>query len=184
MKTDQRIRDPVHDIIKFSVTDKYDPILWALVQTAPMQRLRRIKQLGFSEFVYPGATHTRFSHSVGALQMARRMFNVFERNKVLEHAEDYEQWRAATLAAVLLHDVGHGPYSHVFEEMSETAGIEISHEDYTLKIIDSAEIADILKKSGLYEKVRSFFEDEPPNNSYSAIVSSQLDVNSLAILPP
>ncbi len=82
MNKDQRIRDPVHDLIKFSKNDPADHPLWALVKSAPMQRLRRIKQLGFTEFVYPGATHSRFSHSLGALQMARRMFEVLERNEV------------------------------------------------------------------------------------------------------
>jgi HD superfamily phosphohydrolase len=114
MDKDKRIRDPVHDLIKFSSTDPYDSVLWQIAQSEPMQRLRRIKQLGFSEFVYPGATHSRLSHSFGAMQMARRMFEVFERNEVLPRDKKYHQrMRAATLAAVLLHDVGHGPYSRL-----------------------------------------------------------------------
>jgi HD superfamily phosphohydrolase len=77
----QRIRDPIHDLISFS--PKSDEAIWQLLQTTPMQRLRRVKQLGFSEFVYPGATHTRFSHALGAMQMARRMLAAFERTDVI-----------------------------------------------------------------------------------------------------
>ena len=148
-----------------------------------MQRLRRIKQLGFSEFVYPGATHSRLSHSFGAMQMARRMFEVFERNQVFPRdKKDHQRMRAATLAAVLLHDVGHGPYSHVFEELSEHAALNVSHEEYTRAIISDTEIGDILKKHQLFDEVVSFFDKDVPNNPYSAIVSSQLDADRLDFL--
>jgi uncharacterized protein len=151
MDKDQRIRDPVHDLIKFSQKDPYDCLFWALAQSFPFQRLRRIKQLGFSEFVYPGATHTRLSHSFGALQMARRMFDVFERNEIFQRDKKHHQtMRAATLAAVLLHDIGHGPYSHVFEELSEHAKLGVPHEQYTRSIINETEIAALLKKFDLW----------------------------------
>src|SRR5687767_13619508 len=110
---DQRIRDPIHNLIKFSSSRPDDRVLWNLVQTPQIQRLRRIKQLGFSELVYPGATHTRFSHVLGAMQTARKMLTVFLRNAVFTPDPDEE---LATLCAALLHDVGHGPFSHVFEE--------------------------------------------------------------------
>jgi HD superfamily phosphohydrolase len=115
---DQRIRDPIHNLIAFSTKVPDDEVLWELLQSAPIQRLRRIKQLGFSEFVYPGATHSRFSHVLGAMQMARRMLDVFERNNIFANKRDHRHQRRATLAAALLHDVGHGPYSHVFEEVA------------------------------------------------------------------
>lgn len=182
MDKDQRIRDPVHDLIKFSQNDKCDHLLWALVRSAPLQRLRRIKQLGFTEFVYPGATHSRLSHSLGALQMARRMFDIFERNKVFERDQKHQAMRTATLAAVLLHDVGHGPYSHVFEELSEQMKLGVSHEEYTRNIIAESEIAGILKRYGLFDEVISFFEKDVPSNPYTAIVSSQLDADRLDFL--
>ncbi len=62
MKEEERIRCPVHNLISFKRSRKEDALLWELLQTPPVQRLRRIKQLGFSEFVYPGATHSRLSH--------------------------------------------------------------------------------------------------------------------------
>ena len=66
----QRIRDPLHNLIGFS-TDQLERTLWKAIGTRPFQRLRRVRQLGFSELVYPGATHTRFAHSVGAFHIAR-----------------------------------------------------------------------------------------------------------------
>jgi HD superfamily phosphohydrolase len=137
MQRDQRIRDPIHNLISFSVKRDEDILLWKLLNSSPIQRLRRIKQLGFSEFVYPGATHSRFAHVLGAMEMARRMMAAFEKNEVLGSDSTHQQMRKATLAAALIHDVGHGPYSHVFEELSEQFSIEKSHETYTAEIIAS-----------------------------------------------
>ncbi|PKQ09643.1 MAG: hypothetical protein CVT73_01555 [Alphaproteobacteria bacterium HGW-Alphaproteobacteria-12] len=183
MDRDQRVRDPVHNLIKFSHRSKEDQTLWALLQSFPIQRLRRIKQLGFSDFVYPGASHSRLAHSIGVMQMARRMLSVLERNNQIDASSaKHSKLRSATLCAALLHDVGHGPYSHVFEEVSEDLGIHISHEDYTLKIIESAEVADILKKAKIYEETKSFFSSEAGSTGYSSIVSSQLDADRLDFL--
>src|SRR5258708_578239 len=142
MKEEERIRCPVHDLISFKRSRDEDALLWDLLQTRPVQRLRRIRQLGFSEFVYPGATHSRLSHVLGAMQMARRMLDVFERNEVFQEVKDLENERKATLAAALLHDIGHGPYSHVFEEVCDSVSLEKSHETYTLELLDSPDIKD------------------------------------------
>ncbi len=180
MNRDQRIRDPVHDLVKFSKDNPDDKILWLLLQTEPMQRLRRIRQLGFSEFVYPGASHTRLSHAIGVMQMARRMLNVLERNKVFNESNSgHKKWRQATLCAALLHDVGHGPYSHVFEEISRRLGVNRDHEDYTRQIIRETEVADILSSARVLDKTLSFFEKEAGSTMYSSIVSSQLDADRL-----
>jgi uncharacterized protein len=69
MKEEERIRCPVHDLISFKRKRAEDRLLWRLLQSEPVQRLRRIKQLGFCDFVYPGATHSRLSHVLGAMQM-------------------------------------------------------------------------------------------------------------------
>ena len=121
-----RIRDPIHDLIVFP-DDLEGDTLWQLLETEPVQRLRRIKQLGFSEFVYPGASHKRLSHSLGAMQMARRMLESFSKRNVIADFDKatHESWRLATLAAALIHDIGHGPYSHVFEELSEQQGPKV-----------------------------------------------------------
>ncbi|WOJ90099.1 HD domain-containing protein [Methylocapsa polymorpha] len=177
----QRIRDPIHDLIGFS--SEQDEPIWELVNTRPVQRLRRIKQLGFSEFVYPGATHTRFSHVIGAMQMARRMLAAFEKSDAIDVKNDeHELKRTATIAAALLHDVGHGPYSHVFEELCTEFKIGKEHEEWTAEIIKSKEIADILVKFGLYDEVISFFDTEKAYTPYSTIISSQMDCDRLDFL--
>lgn len=182
MKEEERIRCPVHDLISFKSQRAEDVLLWNLLQTPAVQRLRRIKQLGFSEFVYPGATHTRLSHVLGAMQMARRMLDVLERNNAFGEVSNFAVQRSATLAAALLHDVGHGPYSHVFEEVCETLGIEKKHEEYTLEFIDSEPIKPLLDDAGIFEETRRFFTEEPGNAVFNSIISSQLDCDRLDFL--
>jgi HD superfamily phosphohydrolase len=182
MKEEERIRCPVHDLISFKRQRAEDVVLWNLLQTPAVQRLRRIKQLGFSEFVYPGATHTRLSHVLGAMQMARRMLDVLQRNNAFGKVEDLERQRSATLAAALLHDVGHGPYSHVFEEVCEALHIEKKHETYTLEFIDAPPIQPLLKEAGIYEETRRFFTEEPGYGVFNSIISSQLDCDRLDFL--
>ncbi|MCE2392176.1 MAG: HD domain-containing protein, partial [Proteobacteria bacterium] len=120
----QRLRDPVHGLIVFgNGTDEYqnetDRIAWRLLDTREFQRLRRIRQLGFSDLVYPGATHSRFAHSVGVYHTARNLVEVIRRKREGSHEEGLA--RVALLAA-LLHDVGHGPFSHVFEHAASELG--------------------------------------------------------------
>jgi HD superfamily phosphohydrolase len=184
---DQRIRDPIHDLIKFSGKSPIDSVLWDLVQRPEFQRLRRIRQLGFSEFVYPGATHTRFSHAVGAMQMARRMLDVLRKNRQLPETKGNIKENIdedATLCAALLHDVGHGPLSHVFEEVSKSCGIKIHHEEWTRRIIAESSIASTLSKSSpdLLSKTVRFFASEPGPDIYTRIVSHQLDADRLDFL--
>ncbi|MGO9847664.1 MAG: HD domain-containing protein [Methylocella sp.] len=143
--------------------------------------VRRIKQLGFSEFVYPGATHSRFSHVLGAMHMARRMLDVFERNSVFPK-RDHLLLRRATLAAALLHDVGHGPYSHVFEEVTAGLGQQQNYESYTAQIIEETNIKSILRKHGIFDETRQFFTAEAGSDPYTRIISSQLDCDRLDFL--
>jgi uncharacterized protein len=182
MKEEERIRCPVHDLISFKRNRDEDRIIWGLLQTPAVQRLRRIKQLGFSEFVYPGATHTRFSHVLGAMQMARRMLDVFQKNNAFGEVHDLDNERRATLAAALLHDVGHGPFSHVFEEVCDALGIQKKHEAYTLEFIDSPPLRTQLEEAGIYEKTRRFFTEEPGYSVFHSIISSQLDCDRLDFL--
>ena len=90
------IRDPIHGLIR--LTDQEISI----IDTPPFQRLRRIKQLALANLVYPGALHTRFEHSLGTLHTAARIMDTFE---IKEHVE-------VVRLAALLHDIGHGPFSH------------------------------------------------------------------------
>lgn len=109
----KRIRDPVHGLITFDMSDEVDSAAWKLINTPEFQRLRRVKQLGVSEFIYPGATHTRLAHSIGVFHVARRLMKVAQRY-VPEEKQNKHRGRVALIAA-LLHDIGHGPFSHAFE---------------------------------------------------------------------
>ncbi len=114
-KRTHRIRDPVHGLILFGGStdadrNETDLIAWKLLDTPEFQRLRRIRQLGFSEFVFPGATHNRFAHSIGTYHIARKLADIIARQ---QDKRDPERERVALLAA-LLHDIGHGPFSHTF----------------------------------------------------------------------
>lgn len=102
------IRDPVHDVIVLRLDDPGEALLFNLINAREFQRLRRIRQLGLACLTYPGAEHTRYSHSLGVMQTARRILNRLSRQVRIDPYQ-----RIACLAAALLHDLGHGPFSHV-----------------------------------------------------------------------
>lgn len=123
------------------------------------------------------------------MQMARRMLNVLEGDKFLAEVDNRELYRRATLCAALLHDVGHGPFSHVFEEVTNRLGNKIDHEEFTRRLIEETEISGILSgktsnppamaSQELLDLTLSFFKEEPGRTAYSAIISSQLDADRL-----
>ena len=117
------IRDPIHDLIRIE-----DRFILQLLDTAAMQRLRRIRQLGMAYLVYPGAEHSRFTHSLGVYHLAGRAIDQLKRVSGDELFDDGK--RKAILAAALLHDIGHGPFSHVFEGVTKGR-----HEHWTLRIV-------------------------------------------------
>ncbi len=181
----QRIRDPIHNLIEFDLDDSLEQTLWLLIQTPAMQRLRRIKQLGFSEFVYPGATHTRFSHSLGAYHLAKQLIERIPDSKepMKEHP---------TLIAAMLHDIGHGPFSHAFEAAMKKARPKdnkdnsepFSHETMGAAIVEDEQcgIARILDKhdEGLAKKIAwSIQTGRSVSSRYNAVVSSQFDADRL-----
>ena len=120
------VRDPVHDIIPFHETP-CDKLLLSLIETAEFQRLRRIKQFGMSELVFPGANHNRFAHSLGVMNMARRFLHTLDR----ECGTLPEEQQTAVLTASLLHDVGHGPFSHTFEKVTGRKPRSTHRRDHT-----------------------------------------------------
>ena len=137
----QRVRDPIHNLIEFDTHDELERVAWNIIQSRPFQRLRRIKQLGFTELVYPGATHTRFAHSIGVFHTAREMMNIV-RKKAPEGQNSREK---IALAAAIVHDVGHGPFSHAFETVGRRLGLKLAnHEVMSNEIIRNGEIAEIL----------------------------------------
>src|SRR4051812_31943803 len=120
------IRDPVHDVIAFRTERSADALLFRLINAAEFQRLLRIRQLGMASLAYPGADHSRYSHSLGVMETARKMLDQLKRSGI---AID-DEGETVCLAAALLHDLGHGPFSHVFERVSGVA-----HEQLTERVV-------------------------------------------------
>lgn len=178
----QRIRDPVHNLIEFG-SAQFEDTLWKIIQTEQFQRLRRIRQLGFSEFVFPGATHTRFSHSIGVFHTARQLLEVIRKYTLLHQTQFKDQQASHALAAALLHDVGHGMFSHAFEAVGKEFQWPMAkHETVSQRIIRDSEIGYILDHNlgkGFSENVADLIAQEIPNHLYGAIVSSQFDADRL-----
>ncbi len=182
MNRDQRILDPIHGLITFDHEDVTDRLVWALLNDTPLQRLRRIKQLGFAEFVFPGATHSRFSHSIGVFHMARRLTKLVKRQ--LGQKFDPARAQAAQIAA-LLHDLGHGPFSHAFEksEARRLGSQQRSHESWTIEIIQNdPDIARALNEKRLLQDVIEMIVPHGRGDLYTSIVSSQFDADRLDYL--
>jgi len=130
------IKDPVHGYVYITEKEK------DIIDSYPVQRLRRLRQLAGSEYVYPGANHTRFEHSVGVMYLAGR---VVENPNISQRVTEGEA--EMLRIAALLHDVGHGPFSHVFEQLL-IRELDKTHEDITSWIINKSEIGDSLAKMG------------------------------------
>src|SRR5437763_1006760 len=163
------IRDPVHDVIAFRLDRPADALLFRLINAAEFQRLRRVRQLGMASLAYPGADHSRYSHSLGVMQTARRMLEQLRHSVPVDDGEE-----TVLLAACLLHDLGHGPFSHVFERVS---GIE--HEKLTQRLIADPEsdVHQILAAHdrALPDLVIRFLRCEPQRTFLNDILASQLD---------
>ncbi|MDD1766722.1 MAG: HD domain-containing protein, partial [Candidatus Methanomethyliaceae archaeon] len=128
------IKDPIHGYVHISNVEK------EIIDTLPLQRLRRIRQLVFADLVYPGANHTRFEHSVGVMHLA----GILGRSLPIKMSEDNIQ---RVRLAGLFHDLGHGPFSHTFEQIL-LKKLNKTHEDLTPWIINGTELKDILTARG------------------------------------
>jgi uncharacterized protein len=182
---DRVFRDPVHGLIELKGPDR---AVSRVLDTRAMQRLRRIKQMGFAWLVYPGAEHSRFGHALGAFHIAQRV--VAE----LELAPDVA--RHVKMAA-LLHDIGHGPFSHAWEHVfggvpgtwGQTPGLAgeaiADHERWGARIVtEDAELRGVLEElePGLAETMRAFWNKSYKPHFARKLVSSQLDVDRLDYL--
>lgn len=172
-------RDPVHGFIHIQ-----DRLILDLIDTSEFQRLRRIRQLGTSAFTFHGAEHSRFNHSLGVYEITRRIINNFLRNYPTQSPDDGlwdDDERLIALCAALLHDVGHGPFSHTFEGIFDTF-----HEDLTQAIITSpeTEIHQLLVQMGedFPEKVASVIAKTYPNQQVVQLISSQIDADRMDYL--
>ena len=174
----QRVRDPLHNLIEFG-TNQLERTLWQVINTRQFQRLRRIRQLGFSELVFPGATHTRFAHSIGVFHTARQLVRVIE-----HHTGDNGTHQSqVALAASLVHDVGHGMFSHAFEEVGKKLGLVMAkHEKVSVELVRNSEITEAFREefgSGFAKDVADVLDRKEPENLYDSVVSSQFDADRL-----
>jgi len=181
----QRVRDPVHGLIVFRAGDQLAQLAWRLIGTPEFQRLRRIKQLGVSEFVFPGATHSRFAHSLGVFHVARTLVEIIKR----ELGEQFDPERAeVAVIAALLHDLGHGPFSHAFEAVQKARSIAKKHEKWSAEIIRNPQgqirpLLDAYRPDSRFtEAVAELLEAEDPVDIYHAVVSSSFDADRLDYL--
>lgn len=154
------INDPVYGFINIPNEELFD-----IVQSSFVQRLRRIKQLGLSNLVYPGAEHSRFSHSLGAMHLMVQALEVLRQKGVEITESEYN----GALIAILLHDVGHSPFSHCLEHFF----FDCSHEDLSSLF---------MSELGVSETARQIFAGTYPKQFLHQLVSSQVDTDRLDYL--
>ncbi|WP_028551893.1 HD domain-containing protein [Paenibacillus sp. UNC451MF] len=172
LKEEKVFKDPVHKYIYVQ-----DQTIWDLINTKEFQRLRRIRQLGTCFLTFHGAEHSRFSHSLGVYEITRKIISQFERN-------GYEDWpreeRLLSLCAALLHDVGHGPFSHSIEKTFGT-----HHEEWSCRIVlGDTEINRVLREvsPSFPQKVAGVIAKTYNQEIVVSLVSSQLDADRMDYL--
>jgi len=163
-------KDPVHRYVHVR-----DRVIWDLIATPEFQRLRRIKQLGTTYLTFHGAEHSRFNHSLGVYEIVRR---------ILFNFEDRPHWdesdRLLSLCAALLHDLGHGPFSHSFEKI-----FNLDHEVFTQKILTGdTEINRVLERAekGFSRKVADVIAKTSEKKLVVSLISSQIDADRMDYL--
>jgi HD superfamily phosphohydrolase len=165
------IKDPVHGYVYITEAERI------VVDSYPVQRLHRLRQLAGAEFVYPGANHTRFEHSIGVMHLAGLLS---DNPNISEHLSEDE---AQTIRiAALLHDVGHGPFSHVFEHLL-VKFLDKTHEDMTTWIIRRSELRDVINDLGydpdLISQLAVGALNKPGKAFLDQMIRSAVDVDKL-----
>ncbi|WBX88491.1 HD domain-containing protein [Achromobacter mucicolens] len=183
------IKDPIHGAIEFE--GEAELYLKSMLSDLSFQRLRRVKQLGFADFVFPSATHSRFAHSLGVYAVTKRMLAVVEPQA---QRGEWSQKGNACLAAALLHDIGHGMFSHAFENaivrymrrnkdgVSNTLAEACNHETTSLRIVKESSITQTLKDMGGNDfpaMVADIIAKKDEKCIYTSLISSQLDADRL-----
>lgn len=163
-------KDPVHRYVHVR-----DRVIWDLIATPEFQRLRRIKQLGTTNLTFHGAEHSRFNHSLGVYEIVRRIINNFENQSHWNKEE-----RLLCLCAALLHDLGHGPFSHSFEKV-----FKLDHEYFTQQIIiGDTNIHKILERvsPGFSKEVADVIAKTYEDKLVVSLISSQIDADRMDYL--
>lgn len=164
-------KDPVHRYIHVR-----DRVIWDLIGTKEFQRLRRIKQLGTTYLTFHGAEHSRFQHSLGVYEIVRRIVD----DVFINRQEWKRDERLLSLCAALLHDVGHGPFSHSFEKV-----FDLDHEQFTQQIIvGDTEINAVLRRvdADFPKKVAEVIAKTSANKLVVSLISSQIDADRMDYL--
>ncbi|MFT3743315.1 MAG: HD domain-containing protein [Pyrinomonadaceae bacterium] len=169
-------RDSVHNIIRINTDTPEGRLTVSLVDTPEFQRLRRIRQLGLAYFAYQSAEHSRFTHSLGAFHLATRMIAKLRLSYTIP-----DEAQTAVRIAALVHDIGHGPFSHVIESI-----LGFHHEQFTIEAVLSSEtgIGRVLNtfSPSLAADIASIIRGDYPHRALSQLVSSQLDVDRMDYL--
>jgi HD superfamily phosphohydrolase len=183
------IRDPIYGFIEFNDWER------EIINHPFFQRLRRIRQLGFTDLVYPGAMHTRFEHSLGVMHLATRLFDEivkrrrdFLKNELAFTDGGLERDRIILRTCCLLHDVGHAPFSHATEELmpKDENGKHYKHEDYSAAIVLHL-MKDVIENHPFNEnykitadEIANFLQGKPESGRtllWRSLLSSQLDAD-------
>jgi len=174
--TEKIYRDSVHNIIRLKTDSAEGKLLVRLIDTAEFQRLRRVRQLGLAHFAYQAAEHSRFTHSLGALHLATRILAKLD----LSH-QISDEAKIAVRCAALLHDIGHGAFSHVIEPI-----LGFHHEEFTIEAVLSreTEVGQVLREfsAELPEAVAAIVRGDFRPSALAQLVSSQLDVDRMDYL--
>ncbi|MFP7298551.1 HD domain-containing protein [Neobacillus niacini] len=171
LKEEKVFKDPVHRYVHVR-----DRVIWDLVGTKEFQRLRRIKQLGTTFLTFHGAEHSRFNHSLGVYEIVRRIID----DVFVGRQEWNDEDRLLTLCAALLHDLGHGPFSHSFEKV-----FDFDHEDFTQAIVlGNTEVNAVLKKVGpdFPQQVAEVIAKTSAKKLVVSLISSQIDADRMDYL--
>jgi len=177
--SDKYYRDPIHGSISFD--KEREKLIIDLINTREFQRLRRIRQLGALFLTFHGAEHTRFTHSIGVAFMAKRIFDALRASgQVPGRPATLERVRLVAIAAALLHDLGHGPFSHLYEKVFN----DRRHEEWTRQIVRSrhTEAGRLLRRAGVAEDILAVYARTYRPSFVSDIVASQLDADRLDYL--
>ncbi len=159
------LNDPVYGFVSIPTE-----LIFDLIEHPYFQRLRRIKQMGLSHYVYPGALHTRFHHALGAMHLMHRAIETLRTKGVEITSEEAE----GSLIAILLHDIGHGPYSHTLEGLL----LDCSHEDLTLLYMRQLNV----EFDNKLEVAISIFEGTHPKKFLHQLITGQLDLDRMDYL--